>query len=559
MLTNWITNIEDGQYLDMIFNNISDMVFLLSMNDDGSFQYVTANQTAVETLHFPKNFRGKQVSSLMPPASAQVITEKYREAITKQTTITYQTKIEFPTSRGAESTRFNYVESKVTPILNNQGKYEHIIAVTRDVTDWVEQERQLKQVNKQVELMFNHAADAVFMFDHKADYTKVNQGFTNLFGWTEKELVRGKNISILPPTDNDFPNIFEQLQTGNVIQNHHSKRVTKEGQTVDVLASYSPIIEEDRLVGGVALYKDITDMKRMQDRVRESEERYRAIANHTNDLIRTLDRDGIIQYASPSHERVLGMPADFYVGKSVLSFAHPDDMGVLQNMVEHIVQTGESAETEYRRFHKNRDIIWVEAKGTPVMDSKEYVEQIIIVARDISKRKDWEEELMTLALHDELTQLPNRRLFQQELKHSIEDVKRNNSELAILTMDCDDFKSINDQYGHDVGDEVIKGLAQRINQSLRSTDMVSRMGGDEFHALLTDIYTSKEGELVAERILHEMAKPFHIWNHTLYLTISIGITFYHGHQTVEQLFKESDKALYNAKMTGKNMYCIYDS
>ncbi|MFC7063491.1 PAS domain S-box protein [Halobacillus seohaensis] len=557
MLTTFISNMKNMQYSELIFNNISDMIFLVSADEDGSFRYITANQNAIDTLHFPGDFRGKKIFDLMPSQSAEIITQKYQEALQNKETITYQSQMELPTSNRDLHKRYSSLESKVTPIFNSKGECEHIISVTRDVTAWIEHENQLKQVKEQMDLMFNNAADAVFMFDHHANYTSVNPGFSKLLGWKEEELTHNSSISILPNTENDFPEILAQLRNGNVIQNHHSKRVTKKGKTIDVLASYSPIMEGNELVGGVAMYKDITEIKRMEDRLRESEERYRLIANHTNDLIRVIDLDGIIQYASPSHEPLLGLPSDFYIGKSVASFVHKDDIDKVQRFWKQIAETGESFETEHRLFHKNGDIIWGNTKGTPVLGSDGNVEQIVVVIRDVSTRKHREDELRSMAMHDQLTGLPNRRLLYQQLHNEIENVKRTNKQFTVLTMDCDNFKHINDNYGHDIGDEIIKGFGQRIHGNLKETDMVSRMGGDEFQAIITNLDETNDVIPIAKRILKVMEQPFKVDHHTLSITTSIGISSYKEDKSLEQLFKESDEALYKAKTIGKNTFCMY--
>ncbi|MFD2706573.1 PAS domain S-box protein [Salibacterium lacus] len=548
-------------YLQLAFHHISDMVFLIHRDENGRFRYSTANHKAVEMFSFPDNFQGREISEIMPHSSACIIQKKYQEAMEQQQTITYQSRIETPSGDSGESPRTLDVESKVTPIIDECGRCDYLIAVTRDVTSWVEQNKQFKQALQQVELMFNHTADAVFMFDKDARYTKVNQGFTNILGWTEEELLRDSSISILPAEDSGFPSIWHQLQQGHVIENHYDRRIAKSGRIVNVLASYSPVMEDGKMTGGVAMYKDITELKQVENRLRESEEKYRAIVNHTNDLIRVLDAEGFVQYASPSHKDVLGLPSDFFVGKSILSFTHPDDMDKLQNTINEILETGRSADIEYRRYHKAGTIIWIEAQCTPVLKHNGTVEQIVLVARDVSNRKSREEKLRSMAMYDDLTGLPNRRFFYQELEQTVKVTQRYissyKSRPALLTLDCDNFKAINDTHGHDIGDKVIKRFAERVQQCLRDADLFSRVGGDEFLILLPNAEKEADVTMIARRILHALEEPLPIENNLLTLTTSIGAAFYKKENSVEQWVRESDKALYKAKTSGEDSFRFY--
>ncbi|MGY4691624.1 PAS domain S-box protein [Salibacterium sp. K-3] len=544
-------------YLQLALHHISDMVFLIHRDENGRFRYSTANHTAVEMLYFPDNFQGKEISEIMPDSSTRIIQKKYQEAVERQQTITYQSRIEVSSGGSGESPCALDVESKVTPIINECGRCDYLIAVTRDVTSWVEQNKQFKQALQKMELMFNHAADAVFMFDKDARYTKVNQGFTNIFGWTEEELLRDSSISILPEEYPGFKSIWHQLQEGHVVENHYDRRIAKSGCVINVLASYSPVMDDGKMVGGVAMYKDITELKQVEDRLRESEEKYRAIVNHTNDLIRVLDAEGFVQYASPSHKDVLGLPSDFFVGKSILSFTHPDDMDKLQNTINEILETGRSADIEYRRYHKDGAVIWIEARCTPVLNHNRIVQQIVLVARDVSNRKGREEKLRSMAMYDELTRLPNRRFFYQELEQAVKVAERYKNRPALLTLDCDNFKAINDKHGHVIGDKVIKSFAGRVQQCLRDDDLFSRVGGDEFHILLPNAEKKADVTMIARRILQALEEPLPIDDDLLNLTASIGAAFYKKENSVEQWIRESDKALYKAKTTGKNSFIFY--
>ncbi|WP_226037727.1 sensor domain-containing protein [Aquibacillus saliphilus] len=543
--------------LDMIFNSISEMVFLISINDEGVFQYQAANQKAINNLQFPKDFVGKSINEVMSPLSAKVITDKYHQAVNTKKVVIYEGIIEFPLKENQDETRKGWVESRITPVFDDNGECEHIISVTREITEQKERERELNRIKEQFELIFNHVADPVFTFDGDGDYLTVNPSFTKMFGWTKEEIQNNSYISILP-SKNDFPGIMERLKRGEVIENHSSIRQAKNGDSIHILSSYTPVMVGDKLSGGIAVYKDITNVNHLREKLRESEDKYRIIVESSNDLISITDMQGKITYASPSHLGILGLKPDFFMGKSFLSFVHQDDMSTVENWINRMIETGEPNEIEYRRLNKNGEIIWVHSQGGPVLNSTNNVEEIVIVSRNTSDRIERETELRTRALYDELTGLPNRTLFNDSLALAMTDTNRTGKVTAVLLLDCDNFKQVNDSFGHDVGDKVIKEFASRIQKNVRSVDTVSRMGGDEFQVVLPGLDQSEVAVDISQKIIDTMKHPILVGSESLSITVSIGIAYYLKRgKSKEALIKEADKALYSSKNNGKSTFTEY--
>ncbi|MRG85714.1 sensor domain-containing protein [Salinibacillus xinjiangensis] len=543
------------KHLDLIFNSISDMVFLISVEDDGSFRYVTVNQKAIELLHYPTNYSGKKVEDLMPSSSAKTIVEKYQEAIETKDSLIYESRLAFP----EDTDKKFWVESKVTPIFDDEGNCEHIIAVTSDITERKQREKELRRTKEELEQLFHHVADAVFSFDENGDYLTVNPSFINMFGWTMEELQSDPNASILTPKEQEeFESILRRLKQGEVIEAHQSEHKTKQRKTIRVLSSYAPIMEDGEMKGGIAVYKDVANIEKLRDQLTEAENRYRLIVENSNDLIRIIDKNGKIEYASPSHKQILDIEPSFFLGKSFLSFVHLEDMAAVENFFTQIMESKEAREIDYRRLNKNGEFIWVHAKAGPVVNAKGEVEQVVIVSRDITERKEKEQELATMALFDELTGLPNRTFFEQQVEIAMNLSNRKGNITGLFILDCDDFKSLNDMYGHDVGDEVLKEFAERIRGCVRNTDTVSRMGGDEFQIVLPELEEKGDARSIAQRILNKMDEPMTIGDRKLSITTSIGISYYSStDKTRDALMKEADQALYESKKKGKNAYSEY--
>ncbi|MCP8615700.1 PAS domain S-box protein [Salirhabdus salicampi] len=554
-----LSKIKNFKYLDFIFNNLSEMVFLIEVEQNETFTYVTTNEVAINTLSFPKDYSGKSIYDLMPKESADKITAKYKEAIQKRAPVKYKEKMLFPWRDGEQ--RIGWLESTSTPIFDDDGICTNIISVSREITEEVNNQRKIEQMNEHLELIYHNTADVIITFDAEGHFISVNNRFTEILGWTEQELLMDQSITIVPPEEReDFPSILSKLQKGEIIENHLSKRKAKNGRIIEMLASYAPVMENGVMVSGIAVYKDITSLRELEDRLSRTEERYRIIAEYSTDLIRILDEDGFIRYASPSHENILGVSPEFFVNKSILSFIHKEDMSKVQKWLEQINVSKEPTKIEHRKLTKKGEAIWFESIGVPVLDEKGELDQIVTITRDISIRKEQEEKLEKMALHDELTGLPNRILFQDRLEKALQTTARRGQMTALFALDCDNFKGINDTYGHDVGDEVLMEFSNRIVKSVREKDTVARMGGDEFQVILPEIENRQDAIHVADRIIAAMEQPFQIGERTLHISTSIGISFYGSkdtHKTMEMLVKEGDEALYVAKNEGKNTFAIY--
>ncbi|GGH83230.1 diguanylate cyclase (GGDEF)-like protein/PAS domain S-box-containing protein [Pullulanibacillus pueri] len=548
----FLSAIKQYKHLQVIFDSISDMIFFVNIRSDGMFTYASANETAVRDLCLPKDFIGKTVYDIMPEHKAQKIVAHYQNAIDERKTISY---IDTFITEGST----HWYESKVTPLFNQKNECEQIVVVTRDITENKRKEQALQRAKKELELIFMHAADALFTFDEMGRYLNVNPGFSILFGWSKEEIMEHPDITIFTEKNReDFQTIVKTLKEGNILKNLVCECITKEGNMISILASYSPMMDNGVMVGGIAMYKDITQYKIMEKLFKESELRFRQIAEHSSDLIRVIDKEGKIQYASPSHEKILGLSADFFLNKSALSFIHPDDMNIVQETIEIIKRTKAKRSIEFRRLNKKGKLIWMDSIGTPIINANEEVDQILFMSRDIGAKKRQESKLKHLAYYDSLTNLPNRRLFDIQLQAAMKASLRLKTLMAVFVLDCDHFKDVNDTYGHGVGDQVIQHFAERIKNTLREGDMVSRLGGDEFQMVLPDLEKEEDAVAIAQAIIDTMQIPFLIDEHRLNLTTSIGITFYRGEtRSKKVLMEEADKALYQAKAGGRNMFCIY--
>ncbi|SEN79716.1 PAS domain S-box-containing protein/diguanylate cyclase (GGDEF) domain-containing protein [Terribacillus saccharophilus] len=341
-------------------------------------------------------------------------------------------------------------------------------------------------------------------------------------------------------------------------------------QGLRYVTSLRPVIRGGKVVEVIGCSVDITDRKvaaslldnsdrrNSEEALRQSEARYRLIAENMTDLLCIIDWDGYFKYASPSHVTVLGFPAVAYEGKYAGDFMHTDDRRKVREQLDEMVATQKGTVLKFRFKNIRGDWIWLEGKANPIFDENGVFNHFLVVSRDITERLELEEKLTYMAYHDTLTGLPNRRLFKEKLDQALEEAKQTKKKVAVMYLDLDNFKYINDTLGHDVGDELLNQFAQRVKECLREEDVLSRQGGDEFTILLPGIEEEQDAIRIADNIRASFQRAWNIGRNLFKTTSSIGIAFYpaHGKKGYE-LMRSADTALYQAKKGGKNIYRSY--
>ncbi len=334
---------------------------------------------------------------------------------------------------------------------------------------------------------------------------------------------------------------------------------TKNGRVVWISDEYVLMSGPDghRYYRGVML--DITERKISDSGLVPHEQHFRSLVQHASDVILVIDAQGSITYLSPSVERVLGYSPYERTGRSMFELVHPDDLELeRETIAELLKRAGSYSCIELRVCHKDGSYRWLEVSLTNLLEDSG-VQGILINYRDISERKKLEEQLRHNALHDPLTGLANRSLLVDRLEHAIVASARRNEHLAVLFIDLDDFKLINDLLGHAAGDEMLIAAAGRIKPCLRSEDTASRLGGDEFVVLLEGVEHERDATTIAGRILESLHLPFVIGDQEVSIHASIGVAVGDAPQDPQKLLRDADVAMYVAKSRGPGRYEIYRS
>ena len=291
--------------------------------------------------------------------------------------------------------------------------------------------------------------------------------------------------------------------------------------------------------------------------LRESEERFRNILEYAPVGIAVSSPEGKFIVVNQSLCKILGYTREELLQLTFFDITHPDDKARTREYARRLLE-GEINSYQFEKLYvrKNGRPVWVQVTASLLRDCSGAPINFIGQIEDVTERKRTQEEIRHLAYYDVLTGLPNRRLLLDRLNQALAQAQRHQRSLAVMFLDLDRFKEINDTLGHDAGDELLKVVAERLEICVRGGDTVSRLGGDEFVIILSEITQQQDAALVAEKILEVLNQPITIQRHELRITTSIGIAIYSVDSADDamKLMKKADIAMYKAKEAGRNRF-----
>jgi diguanylate cyclase (GGDEF)-like protein/PAS domain S-box-containing protein len=290
----------------------------------------------------------------------------------------------------------------------------------------------------------------------------------------------------------------------------------------------------------------------------KSEERFRSLVHSSSDVITILDADGVIRFQTPSVHRVLGYVPGDYNGRTIWELLHPEDIARARQVLDQVIAAGDTAlVAEWRLRRSNGEFAICESTIRSLLADAS-VSGIVLNTRDVTERKALEEQLIREALHDPMTGLANRALLRDRVGFALGRARRTGGKVALMIVDLDDFKAVNDGLGHAAGDQVLVALARRLSQCVRPGDTVARLGGDEFAVLLDDASGDGAPDAVGERIQEMLRMPLLIAGQELFANASIGVANAEpGSADAEELLRNADVAMYMAKGKGKSQMATF--
>jgi PAS domain S-box-containing protein len=358
--------------------------------------------------------------------------------------------------------------------------------VIRDVTERKRAESALRESEQRFRGSFESAATGMALVGTDGRFLRVNKSLCEIFGYPERELLGKIFQEITYPDDLEVDlEHLRRLVAGEVRTYQTEKRyLHKDGHVVWALLSVSVVHdEEDEPLYFISQIQDVTEHKKVEKVIKESEERFRSLVQNSSDIITILGADGTVHYVSPAVQRVTGYKPEEKVGTNAFGSVHPDDTEQALNTFAEVLKVpGLHPPLEFRVPHKDGSWRYLEHVVNNLLDDPA-VRGVVINSWDVTERKALVEQLSCQAFHDLLTGLPNRALFMDRLERSITRAIRRGNKVAVLFMDLDNFKVINDSLGHKAGDQLLVAVAERLKTCLRSDDTAARLGGDEFTIL----------------------------------------------------------------------------
>jgi diguanylate cyclase (GGDEF)-like protein/PAS domain S-box-containing protein len=493
-----------------------------------------------------------------------------------------------------------WIRDDAVVVSDTSGQSAYLHGVLYDISERKRAEEAVRESEHRFRMILDTSLDAVVTIDAAGIINGWNKQAESLFGWTREEAI-GKILAqtIIPKRYREAHRIGlkRYLETGKssiMNQRVEVSALHRNGHEIMVELSISPM-KSDKNIGFSAFLRDITEHKKSQTQqaalyqiaekanlAEDLEEFYRAIHNIVGELIQT--KNFYIALLDADSE-VLTFP---YFVDEVDLVPEPRSLG--RGLTEYVLRTGQAALISAAKFDELVKAGEVDSIGTPSVDwlgvplkagdkafgalvvqsytsgrrfGEKEKEVLMFVSQHIAstlERKRSEETIRHQAYHDALTKLPNRVLFRDRMTQALAHAQRRNQMVAMMFLDLDRFKIINDTLGHAVGDKLLQNVAHRLRESLRKEDTVARLGGDEFMLLLQDVNHIESVARIAEKVLNAIRPPFQIDNHELYINTSIGISLYpHDGEDAETLVKNADIALYRAKEKGRDTYQFYAS
>ncbi|MGD2028119.1 MAG: diguanylate cyclase [Anaerolineales bacterium] len=408
------------------------------------------------------------------------------------------------------------------------------------------------------------AANGVIITDPNGIIIWVNPSVSELTGYNMEELL-GNKTSILRSGKHSlafYEDMWETITSGKVWRGDVINR-RKDGTLYNEDMTITPVLDDDRdIVSYIAIKQDITAYRQAIEELEQSNERFLRLVNSVHAhfyMVEYSSENGYNnKYFSNNIEQLTGYPREEFIEDWDYwsSIVHPDDRQTYLHNQRKILD-GQSIEAEYRILSASGEEIWVNDNAQAIRQLDGRV-MIYATISDITERKQTENRIRFLATHDPLTNLPNRIMFREILEHAIQFAKRNDQKFAVFFLDIDNFKQVNDTFGHHIGDELLTAVASRLKNNLREHDTVSRISGDEFTLITEQLNDESHVEIVAKKINSILQGSYQLSGTDIEVNVSIGGSVFplHGSE-YETLLRKADAAMYQAKNSETRSYKIY--
>ncbi len=441
----------------------------------------------------------------------------------------------------------------------------HVLAILRDVSERMETLRRLQEDQERFRTLFEASPDPAWLIEGTA-FIDCNAAAVAILGYPDKQslLVHPSRLSpeVQPCGESSHGKAERMMRLARERGIHRFEWAHRRADGSDFPAEVT--LSSMQLQGREVIYcvwRDISRRKHAEDALVASEQRFRDFTFTSADWIWETDRAGHFTYVAGNVERIIGYTPDELLGRAPFDLMAPEDGPRLRAAVQELARTHRPfSDMRSANIRKDGTVQHASISGMPILDGSGRLIGYRGVCRDISALQERDERISKLAFHDALTDLPNRILLEDRVTQALLAGRRNRTRTALLFLDLDRFKMVNDSLGHDVGDELLKVMAGRMQSILRRSDTLSRLGGDEFAVLLPEIDGMEEAVRVGEKIIAALSQPVSLHGHEFTVGVSIGAAIAPDDgDAFHLLLKNADTAMYRAKEEGRSTLRFFDS
>lgn len=459
----------------------------------------------------------------------------------------------FETVRLHKSGRRLHVSVTISPIRDAEGRIVGASKIARDISERVE----LWHRSQLFQAIVESTDDAVISKTTQGVVTSWNAAAEQLFGYRADEMIGQPMLRLLPPDrQSEEAEILRRIAVGQRIAHFQTQRCHRDGRRLAVSVTISPVRDHlGRVSGASTIVRDISHQQRLEEQLRLTA----SVFTHANEGVVITDPQGRMVDVNQAFERITGYSRDEALGRTAQFLrSGRDGPDVVQRLLSDL-QTQGRCQGEVWSRRKTGEAYAGLLTVSRVDDAAGRPQNYVALFADVTSMRVQQEKLEHLAHFDALTGLPNRLLLSDRLRQSMAHSRRHSQALAVLYLDLDGFKAINDSHGHDVGDALLVAVAAQMKTALRESDTLARMGGDEFVVVLGQLPGAEACLPLVDRLLQACATPLRVDGLLLQVSASIGITLFpQDDSDVDQLLRHADQAMYQAKQMGKNRYHLFD-
>lgn len=547
---------ESNELVTSILESITDAFFAV----DNSWNITYLNQIGQKYLgRNAKDLIGKSFWKEFPSLLETEFYSAYHKALTQKVVVEFE---EFsPLTK-------RWYEVRACPTKDGLAVYYRNISerkATEEKATYYAKELEISK--SKIQQLVDTIDAGVWSVDLRTNEYTLSRGIENIYGYPLQTFYDNPRFwtDRIHPEDVNIVGIQEKDIWSGRASVHEYRIIHSSGEVRAIRNRITPIFDQsNNLIQIVGVFVDITEHQRMEQNLRESQEWFSTTLKCIGDGVIATDITGKITFMNPIAETLTAFKEKNVLGmeiEKVLHLVHEETRQLVPNPVHKVIKEKRIVGLDNQTVLINKDgaEIPIDDSAAPILNDQGEMAGIVMVFRDVIERKSYEEKIKHHAYYDFLTGLPNRKLFTDRLTMALVNAKRNNTTLAVMFIDLDQFKTVNDTLGHEIGDLLLTEVANRLKMCVREGDTVARLGGDEFIILMQDIDQTVVTQ-VAERVIDKISSKYYINSHQIFTSPSIGISFYPDDgEDVESLIKKADMAMYYVKDNGKNNHQFFAS